>query len=103
LTQKKWKNPFYLLLIPVGALFCITGFAYGFMAFQEANAGRAVVERTANHPLFQWLQAHGSTALLSELAALAVLTVGAIGTDHLWATDTPATGSKAIDSKRADR
>jgi len=84
LSTKKWKNPFYTLLIPAGLAFCITGFAYGMMAFQEVNAGRAAIEQTAGHPLFLWLQAHGTTAILIELAILAVLTVGAIGTDSWW-------------------
>jgi len=83
-SAKKWKNPFYALLIPAGAAFCITGFAYGYMAFQEVNAGRSVVENTADHPLFLWLHAHGNTAMLIELAVLAVLTVGAIATDSWW-------------------
>lgn len=81
---KKWKNPFYTLLIPVGAVFCLTGIAYGMMAFQQVNAGREAVEQTAEHPLFVWLQAHGSTAMLVELAVLAVLTIGAIATDEWW-------------------
>lgn len=84
MSAKKWKNPFYTLLIPAGAAFCVTGFAYGFMAFQEVNAARATVEKTVDHPLFVWLNAHGTTAMLIELAVLAVLTVGAIGTDSWW-------------------
>lgn len=84
MSAKKWKNPFYTLLLPVGAAFCITGFAYGLMAFQEVNAGRAAIEQSAEHPLFQWLQAHGTTSMLVELALLAVLTIGAIATDSWW-------------------
>jgi len=81
---KKWKNPFYTLLIPAGAAFCLTGFAYGMMAFQQVNAARAAIEQTADHPLFRWLETHGTTAMLIELAVLTVLTVGAIGTDSWW-------------------
>jgi len=84
LSAKKWKNPFYTLLIPAGLAFCMTGFAYGMMAFQEVNAGRAAIEQTAGHPLFQWLRSHGTTAILVELAILAVLTVGVIATDSWW-------------------
>jgi hypothetical protein len=83
-AQKKWKNPFYALLIPAGMAFVVTGFAYGFMAFQMVNAGADAAERYADHPLFTWLRAHGDTAILVELAVLAVLTVGAIGTDSWW-------------------
>jgi hypothetical protein len=83
-TQKKWKNPFYALLIPAGMAFVVTGFAYGFMAFQMVNAGGDGADLYADHPLFAWLRTHGNTAMLVELAVLAVLTVGAIGTDSWW-------------------
>ena len=94
MSAKKWKNPFYTLLLPVGAAFCITGFAYGLMAFQEVNAGRAAIEQSAEHPLFQWLQSHGTTAMLIELALLAVLTVGAIATDSWWIDDVADVGNE---------
>ena len=84
LSARKWKNPFYTLLIPAGLAFCVTGFAYGLMAFQEVNAGRTAIEQTTDHPLFRWLQSHGTTAILIELAILAVLTFGAIATDSWW-------------------
>ena len=87
MAQKKWKNPFYALLIPVGMAFVVTGFAYGFMAFQLVNASADVAEFNSDHPLFAWLRVHGSTAMLVELALLAVLTFGAIGTDSWWTED----------------
>jgi hypothetical protein len=87
MRQKKWKNPFYTLLIPVGLALVVTTFAYSFMAFQAVNAGSEAADRYAEHPLFAWLRAHGSTALLVELAVLAVLTVGAIATDNWWTRD----------------
>ena len=92
-SAKKWKNPFYTLLLPVGAAFCITGFAFGLMAFQEVNAGRSAIEQSAEHPLFQWLRSHGTTAMLIELGLLAVLTIGAIATDQWWLHEDPAVKS----------
>jgi hypothetical protein len=83
-AQKKWRNPFYAILIPVGLAFVVTGFAYSFMAFQAVNAGSEGATLYAEHPLFTWLRANGSTAMLVELAVLAVLTVGAIATDSWW-------------------
>lgn len=84
MAARKWKNPFYVLLLPVGAVFCVTAFAYGFMAFQAVNqVGGPSVEHAA-HPLFVWLNSHGTSALVVELAALALLTIGAIGTDEWW-------------------
>ena len=62
----------------------ISHIAYGFMAFQMVNAGIGGADLYADHPLFAWLRAHGSTAMLVELAVLAVLTVGAIGADSYW-------------------
>jgi uncharacterized membrane protein len=86
-AQKKWKNPFYALLVPVGLAFVVTGFAYSFMAFQVVNAGSKRATLHAEHPLFVWLRANGSTAMLVEVAVLAVLTIGAIGTDSWWTRD----------------
>lgn len=89
--KKKWKNPFYALLIPAGMVFIVTACAYGFMAFQMVNAGSSGADLYADHPLFSWLRAHGNRAMLIELAVLAVLTVGSIATDRQWTEleDTP--------------
>ena len=84
MAGQKRLNPFYALLVPVGLAFAVTAFAYGFMAFQAVNAVRAEAGRHGAHPLFQWLRAHGDATLLAELAALAVLTIGAIATDRWW-------------------
>ena len=87
MAKSKWKNPFYTLLIPVGLVFVITGFAYGFMAFQEVNAGADKADAHAEHPLFVWLKQYGDRAILVELAILSVLTVGAIATDDWWTAE----------------
>jgi hypothetical protein len=84
MPAKKSFNPFYALLLPAGLVFVVTTFAYGYMAFQAVNAGRAEAGRHAGHPLFQWLRTHGDLALLIELAVLAALTIGAIATDRWW-------------------
>lgn len=84
MSASKWKNPFYTLLIPTGLAFVVTSFAYGFMAFLEVNATQLEATRQGNHPLFAWLKVHGTTAVLVELAVLAVLTCGAIATDSWW-------------------
>ena len=74
-------NPFYVLLIVAGALFAITAFAYGFMAFQSLHASPADIARHEDHPLWTWLRAHGTTAVLTELVVLAVLCFAAMRTD----------------------
>jgi hypothetical protein len=75
-------NPFYWLLIPMGVVFSVTAFAYGYMAFQQVNAVRGDAARHASHPLFVWLRSHGNQALLVELAVLAVLAAGAMLCDR---------------------
>lgn len=84
MVHKKWKNPFYTLLIPVGLVFVVTVFAYGFMAFLAVHATHPEALAQADHPLFTWLAQHGTNALIVELAVLGVLTVGAISTDSWW-------------------
>lgn len=87
MSLKKWKNPFYTLLIPVGMAFVVTVFAYGFMGFMEVNATNPEARAQNRHPLFQWLNENGTKAVMWELVVLGVLTVGAIGTDHWWTKD----------------
>ena len=87
MQAKKLRNPFYLLLIPVGAALVVTACAYGIMAFQAvsmASARPAGSASDATHPLIHWLRSHGDAAMLWELGALAVLTLAAIATDRFW-------------------
>jgi hypothetical protein len=84
MSEKKRRNPFYLLLAPVGVAFVVTAFAYGYMAFQQVNAVRTEAAMHESHPLFQWLRSYGDYAMLIELAILAVVTVGAIATEDIW-------------------
>lgn len=81
---KKSRNPFYVLLVPVGVAFVVTSFAYGIMAFQSVNGSAAGTATMRAHPLFQWMRLHGNAALMVELALLAALTIAAIGTDRWW-------------------
>ena len=87
---KKRRNPFYLLLVPVGVAFVVTAFAYCVMAFQFVSALRRDAASQAFHPLFVWLKQHGDQAMLGELAALGVLTIAAIATDRWWTQSSPS-------------
>jgi hypothetical protein len=83
----KSRNPFYALLVIVGLAFALTATAYCVMAFREVRAPAAAAEEmamTARHPLVTWMHDNGTTALLTELALLAVFVVGAITTDNYW-------------------
>jgi hypothetical protein len=85
MRAKKRVNLFYVLLVPVGAAFVVTAFAYGVMAFQAvSSASSRGAAAPSAHPLLAWLRVHGDSALLSELGVLAVLTVAAIVTDPWW-------------------
>jgi hypothetical protein len=97
LSLKKFKNPFYTLLIPVGLVFVLTVFAYGFMAFMEVNATKREVRDQANHPLFTWLDENGTKLVLWELGLLGVLTVGAIATDSWWTNETAGLHQKSLE------
>jgi hypothetical protein len=92
-SLKKWKNPFYTLLIPVGMAFVITVFAYGFMAFVEINATNPEAREHTHHQMATWLNAHGTRLVLWELGVMGVLTVGAICTDNWWMSETNASRS----------
>ncbi|MEX2168161.1 MAG: hypothetical protein WD851_02535 [Pirellulales bacterium] len=77
-------NPFYILLAIVGVVFVFTAVAYGIMAFQMANLPLDGAPDHRAHPLTTWVRQYGDLAILVEIAALAVLTCAAIGTDSYW-------------------
>ncbi len=75
-------NPFYVLLVVTGVLFVVTASAYGMMTLRNIEpSDRAAVE---GHGLMQFMEEHGTTALLWELGILALATVAAIGTENWW-------------------
>jgi hypothetical protein len=85
--SNKFSNPFYSLLLVAGITFALTATAYGVMAFREARPipiDNGHTKQADEHPLMNWMSQHGETALIAELAALAVFTFGAIGTDDFW-------------------
>ena len=74
-------NPFYVVLVLAGIVFCVTACAYGVMAYRgvAAHAG-------SNSPdaggLVAFMDRHGGMLLAVELAILAAATAGAIGLDE---------------------
>lgn len=81
----KFANPFYGLLLVAGIAFLMTAVAYGVMAYRDRDMATSVTAATAErHPLMLWMSDHGNAALLTELGALAVFTIGAIATDDYW-------------------
>lgn len=88
MSLKKFKNPFYTLLIPVGLVFVITVFVYVLMASTELSGTKREIRDQASQPLFTWLNEHGTKLVLWELGVLGVLTIGAIATDSWWMHET---------------
>lgn len=82
MAKRDFQNPFYVLLLLAGVMFAITACAYGLMAFRTFHAGAAADAEPSG--LMRFLEDHGGTVMAWELAALAVATVGAIGTDQYW-------------------
>jgi hypothetical protein len=74
-------NPFYPLLVVVGAIFTVTAFAYGLMTVRYSGAAFVVEE----HPLMQLMRERGTEFLLWEVGALGGLSIAAMATDRFWA------------------
>jgi hypothetical protein len=100
LSLKKFKNPFYTLLIPVGLVFVITVFVYVLMASTELSGTKREVREQANQPLFTWLSEHGTKLVLWELGVLGVLTIGAIATDSWWMSDSSSDTVNELSTER---
>lgn len=83
-AKKKAFNPFYPLLVIAGMAFSVTACAYGVLTVKMLDPIGAEEVRQEEAGMLSFLDRHGMTLLLSELGALAVLTVAAIGTDDYW-------------------
>lgn len=100
--QRQTTNPFYAPLLVAGIAFAVTACAYGVMAVQEMDPGRATARSTANTWLVDFLDKHGATTMIAELVVLAIAASAAIGTDHLRArrTKSPGTNGSAEEPER---
>ena len=89
-SPKKPFNPFYVLLLLTGVVFCITACAFGVNAVVDLRGGMVdssgeSIEPTASSEAFaKLIDQYGNTALLVELGVLAVATFGVIFTDDYW-------------------
>ncbi|MBP63613.1 MAG: hypothetical protein CMJ62_18980 [Planctomycetaceae bacterium] len=77
---KNRVNPFYVLAIIVGVLFSVTACAYVVMTVRQLNSPGSL----ETNELMQWVDQHGLTAFVTELAVLAVATLAAIASDRMW-------------------
>lgn len=80
----RWKgvNPFYVLLMFVGAVFVVTCFAYCVMAVNQTDIENIAASRRSS--LIRLMEQHGLSFLIAELIVLAICTFAAIGTDEFW-------------------
>ena len=76
-------NPFYALLVIAGVAFVLTACAYGVMAFRQARPDSQPLAET-DTSLLGVLDRHGALILGGQVVLLALLTVGAMGTDDFW-------------------
>jgi len=81
--NKRAINPFYVLSVVAGVLFAITACAYSLMMLVAIRNGALPPAGESGHELMAYLNRHGVTLMAAEVAALAVLTVSAIGLDHV--------------------
>ena len=85
MPRPKPINPFYVLLVLVGIVFCVTASAYGLMTFRATQADATALAADQAHPLWAMMDSYGTWALVGELVVLGICTFGAIGTDEYWA------------------
>jgi len=79
MRERKPTNPFYVTLVPVGAVFGITACAYTVMAYLGRDPHRAL-----SGGLTGLMEQHGLVIMVVELAILGALTIAAISTDDFW-------------------
>jgi hypothetical protein len=82
MPSQKPFNPFYVLLVLLGIVFGVTACAYGVMTVKMSSA--AGVASSLDSPVLAFLNDHGLTLLLVELALLALASFAAMGTDSYW-------------------
>jgi hypothetical protein len=82
--KKRSRNPFYPLLVLVGVVFAITACGFAVMMVSDINS-TGELDPASGGGLIQFFQDHGFSALMIELAVLALATFGAILTDEMWA------------------
>jgi hypothetical protein len=78
-------NPFYVLLVIFGVIFCITASAYGIMALKSFSPGTQA-NTDSGLQLLKFLDQYGLYLMLAELALLGVCTFAAMATDSYWSS-----------------
>lgn len=79
--QKAPINPLYVLVVLLGIVFAVTSFAYGTMAYRAIAPAANLQESPGG--LMSFLDRYGVQALIAELTALGVATLGAMWLDQV--------------------
>lgn len=88
-------NPFYVLLVIFGVIFCITASAYGIMALKFFSPAGAQDNSDSGVKLMKFLNDWGMWLLIVELVLLGISTFAAMATDSYWSNESPEKGDNA--------
>lgn len=81
----QFRNPFYVVLLVIGVMFVITACGYAVLSVRGVSPSEQVEPMSpAGEQLIEFLDKHGFTTLMVELALLGVATFAAIATDQYW-------------------
>jgi len=94
MASSKPTNPFYVALLPVGALFALTACAFVVMMMQTGSP-----EPVQSTSLIRVMERHGVVILGLELAVLTVFTIAAITTDDFWVRRFEAAVAREVKSE----
>lgn len=84
-TRRQTANPFYGILLVAGVAFALTACAYGVMIVHKMDPDRTAAGSTEGTWVIEFMDDHGATTMIAELAVLAIATGAAIGTDRIRA------------------
>jgi hypothetical protein len=87
---RKTTNPFYVLVVLVGILFCLTACAYGVMTVKYLHASDMSDmsdmsdDSESDKQFLAFLDHHGLAIMLAQILVMAVAAVAAMVTDRYW-------------------
>lgn len=85
-------NPFYVLLVIFGVIFCITASAYGIMALKSFSPAGAQDNSESGVQLMRFLNDWGMWLMMGELVLLGISTFAAMATDSYWSGESSENG-----------
>jgi hypothetical protein len=88
MSRDKATNPFYVILVVAGVVFCLTACAYGVMTVRGIEPDVSTTTANRASGLMAVMDKHGMAIMSIELIVLAIATVAAIATDQFWSRRT---------------